>query len=209
MKTASSDHIFVSVLCQRVLWFRPVKFYTQQLLLPGRPTVLQACLHRPSPTVWSWWVMTRSSHPTNAARCSRRSNRWDLLVVQFSQFYNFSDMFNFKAVHDIIPSSVQVLILCVCSIFTGSLWNNMCMKIYGTVSSFSQSVISQLGGVALELSVEELSSLRLSERRSIAAMGAVSAWSKRQVSHRFTIVTAYIFGQILSKTRIWLLYLPS
>lgn len=64
------------------------------------------------------------------------------------------------------------------------------MKTYGAVSSFSQSVISQLGGVALDLSVEELSSLRLTERRSIAAMGAVSAWSNRQVSHIFTILTA-------------------
>lgn len=76
------------------------------------------------------------------------------------------------------------------------------MKIHGTVSSFSQSVISQLGGVALELSVEELSSLQLSERRSIAAMGAVSAWSNRQVSHRFNIWAVYICGQILRKTRI-------
>lgn len=56
------------------------------------------------------------------------------------------------------------------------------MKIYRTVSSFSQSVISQLGGIAIEMSLEELSNLRLTERRSIAALGAVSTWSNRQVT---------------------------
>lgn len=61
-------------------------------------------------------------------------------------------------------------------------------KIYGPVSSFSQSVISQLGGVAVELSVEELGSLRLTDRRSIAAMGAVSTWSNRQVGTRLSNV---------------------
>lgn len=60
------------------------------------------------------------------------------------------------------------------------------MKMYGPVSSFSQSVISQLGGLAIELPVEELNSLRLTERRSIASMGAVSAWSNRQVAAFFT-----------------------
>lgn len=53
---------------------------------------------------------------------------------------------------------------------------------YGPVSSFSQSVISQLGRLAKELTVEELSSLRLTERRSIAALGAVSDLSNRQVA---------------------------
>lgn len=62
------------------------------------------------------------------------------------------------------------------------------LKINGPVSSFSQSVISQLGGVAVELSVQELSSLHLTDRRSIAAMGAVSAWSNRQVSSRLSNV---------------------
>ncbi|XP_044057235.1 stereocilin [Siniperca chuatsi] len=61
-------------------------------------------------------------------------------------------------------------------------------QIYGSVSSFTQSVISQLGGIAIELSIEELSSLRLTERRSIAAMGAISAWSNRQLAALFTTV---------------------
>lgn len=55
------------------------------------------------------------------------------------------------------------------------------MKIYGPVPSFSQSLIAQLGGVAVEMSMEELSGLRLIERRSIAAVGAISTWSQRQV----------------------------
>lgn len=63
----------------------------------------------------------------------------------------------------------------------------MCMKMHGPVSSFSQSVITQLGELAIEMSPEELSTLRLTERRSIAAMGAVSAWSDRQVD---ALVTA-------------------
>ncbi|KAL7406469.1 hypothetical protein ABVT39_019936 [Epinephelus coioides] len=61
-------------------------------------------------------------------------------------------------------------------------------QIYGPVSTFSQSVISQLGGIAVELLPEELSSLRLTERRSIAALGAVSTWSNRQLSALFTTV---------------------
>uniref|UniRef100_A0A8P4GLL4 Stereocilin 1 n=1 Tax=Dicentrarchus labrax TaxID=13489 RepID=A0A8P4GLL4_DICLA len=61
-------------------------------------------------------------------------------------------------------------------------------QIYGPVSSFSQSVISQLGRIAIELSVEELSSLQLTERKSIAAMGTVSAWSNRQLAALFTTV---------------------
>ncbi|KAM4593988.1 stereocilin [Odontesthes bonariensis] len=61
-------------------------------------------------------------------------------------------------------------------------------EIYGPVSSFSQSVISQLGGIATELPPAELSALRLTERRSIGAMGAVSAWSNRQLAALFTTV---------------------
>lgn len=55
------------------------------------------------------------------------------------------------------------------------------VKIHGPVSTFSQSLIAQLGGVAVEMSMEELGSLRLMERRSIAAVGAISSWSQRQV----------------------------
>ncbi|XP_068165975.1 stereocilin [Antennarius striatus] len=61
-------------------------------------------------------------------------------------------------------------------------------EIYGTVSSFSQSVIAQLGGIALAMSAEELRSLRLTKRRSIAAMGAVSEWSKSQLEALFSAV---------------------
>lgn len=67
----------------------------------------------------------------------------------------------------------------------------MCEKIYGPASSFSQSAISQLGEVAVELSAEELSSLFLTERRSIAAMGAVSSWSSRQVSQDWVYVAEH------------------
>ncbi|XP_056240770.1 uncharacterized protein strc1 isoform X1 [Seriola aureovittata] len=76
--------------------------------------------------------------------------------------------------------------------FLASYQRNQVLKkvkqIYGPVSSFSQSVISQLGGIAIELTVEELSSLRLTERRSIAALGAVSNWSNRQLAALFTTV---------------------
>nr|XP_019935608.1 PREDICTED: stereocilin-like isoform X1 [Paralichthys olivaceus] len=61
-------------------------------------------------------------------------------------------------------------------------------QMYGPVSSFSQPLISQLGGLALKLTVDELSSLRLTERRSIAALGAVSDWSNRQLAALFTTV---------------------
>ncbi|XP_061590898.1 stereocilin [Cololabis saira] len=61
-------------------------------------------------------------------------------------------------------------------------------KMYGPVSSFSQSLIAQLGRIATELSPEELSALPLTERRSIGAMGAVSTWSNRQLAALFTSV---------------------
>ncbi|XP_040019673.2 stereocilin [Gasterosteus aculeatus] len=61
-------------------------------------------------------------------------------------------------------------------------------RIHGAVPSFSQSVISQLGGLAMGLSPEELSGLRLAERSSIAALGAVRAWSNRQLSALFAAV---------------------
>ncbi|XP_028999497.2 stereocilin [Betta splendens] len=61
-------------------------------------------------------------------------------------------------------------------------------QIYGPASSLSQSVIAQLGVLALEMTEAELSSLRLTERRSIAAMGAISAWSSRQLAALFTTI---------------------
>ncbi|KAM7406055.1 hypothetical protein PAMP_000459 [Pampus punctatissimus] len=61
-------------------------------------------------------------------------------------------------------------------------------RMYGPVSSFSQSVISQLGGLAVELSLEELNALRLTDRRSITSMGAVSTWNNRQLAALFNAV---------------------
>ncbi len=92
---------YICLLCQRLRWFLPVRFCIQQLRLPGPPTASQACLHRPSPTVWSWLVRTRSSHPTNAARCSGKSNRWDSFVV--SPFNNLSDVFNSRLYRVVSP----------------------------------------------------------------------------------------------------------
>lgn len=72
------------------------------------------------------------------------------------------------------------------------------MKIHGAVPSFSQSVISQLGGLAMGLSPEELSGLRLAERSSIAALGAVRAWSNRQVAALVTersLMTVRLFNE--------------
>ncbi len=48
-------------------------------------------------------------------------------------------------------------------------------------SSFNSSVISQLGRITTQLSLEELASLRLSEIQSISAMGALNTWTSRQV----------------------------
>nr|XP_057933845.1 stereocilin [Doryrhamphus excisus] len=62
---------------------------------------------------------------------------------------------------------------------------NKVKQLYGPVSSFSQSLISQLGRLALEMPPEELSRLRLTERRSIASMGAVGEWNTRQLSALF------------------------
>ncbi|XP_058484473.1 stereocilin [Solea solea] len=65
---------------------------------------------------------------------------------------------------------------------------NKVKQLYGPVSSFSQSLISQLAALAVEMSVEELSSLRLVERRSIAALGAISDWTDTQLAALFTTV---------------------
>ncbi|XP_069030573.1 uncharacterized protein strc1 [Embiotoca jacksoni] len=83
-------------------------------------------------------------------------------------------------------------------------------KVYGPISSFSQSVISQLGGIATEMSPEELSSLRLTERRSIAAMGATSAWNTRQLAALFSTVlnsTKQSSSQLDSSTLVALGYI--
>lgn len=55
------------------------------------------------------------------------------------------------------------------------------VKMYGPVASFSQSLISQLGRIAVEMTNEELSSLQLTQRNTIAALGAVDIWNNKQV----------------------------
>ncbi|XP_055059364.2 stereocilin isoform X1 [Misgurnus anguillicaudatus] len=66
-------------------------------------------------------------------------------------------------------------------------------EVYGPPSSFNTSVISQLGRIATQLSVEELASLKLSEIQSISAMGAINAWTSRQLKS--------IFSTVLNSTR--------
>ncbi|XP_055010233.1 stereocilin-like isoform X2 [Boleophthalmus pectinirostris] len=61
-------------------------------------------------------------------------------------------------------------------------------KMYGPVSSFTQSLISQLGRIAVEMTNEELSSLQLSDRNTISALGAVDLWSSKQQEILFTTV---------------------
>ncbi|XP_018595096.1 stereocilin [Scleropages formosus] len=67
-------------------------------------------------------------------------------------------------------------------------------KIYGPVSSFSPSVIAQLGRIALRLSDDELRLLNLSELSSIATFGAVDGWSPRQLS--------ILFSSVLNSTKL-------
>ncbi|XP_035484838.2 stereocilin [Scophthalmus maximus] len=83
---------------------------------------------------------------------------------------------------------------------------NKVKQMYGPVSSFPQSLISQLGRLALELTVDELSSLRLIERRSIAALGAVSDWSGRQLATLFDNVLNYT-SQLDSSTLVAMGYI--
>ncbi|XP_051558415.1 stereocilin-like [Myxocyprinus asiaticus] len=61
-------------------------------------------------------------------------------------------------------------------------------EVYGLPSSFTPSVISQLGRIATQLSVEELASLRLSDIQSISAMGAINMWTSRQLKTIFSTV---------------------
>ncbi|XP_062327175.1 stereocilin isoform X2 [Osmerus eperlanus] len=59
-------------------------------------------------------------------------------------------------------------------------------QVYGAVASFPPSVVSRLGRLALQLTVEELGTLRLSELSSVAALGAISTWSTRQLPALFS-----------------------
>ncbi|XP_043099570.1 stereocilin isoform X2 [Puntigrus tetrazona] len=61
-------------------------------------------------------------------------------------------------------------------------------EVYGNPSSFNSSVISQLGRIATQLSLEELASLRLSEIQSISAMGSLNTWTSRQLKALFSTV---------------------
>lgn len=80
----SPDHMFVCVAGQWLQWFLLVRFCIQQPPPFGSPAVWLACLHLPSPTVWSWWVTTRFLHPTNALKCSGKSSRSDWLLIWIS-----------------------------------------------------------------------------------------------------------------------------
>ncbi|XP_016140907.1 stereocilin [Sinocyclocheilus grahami] len=66
-------------------------------------------------------------------------------------------------------------------------------EVYGMPSSFNSSVISQLGRIATQLTLEELASLRLSEIQSISAMGALNTWTSRQLK--------LLFSTVLNSTR--------
>ncbi|XP_049573890.2 stereocilin [Syngnathus scovelli] len=59
-------------------------------------------------------------------------------------------------------------------------------QMFGPVSNFSQSIISQMGRLTLEMSPEEIRMLRLTEKSSIAALGGISEWSKKQLIALFT-----------------------
>ncbi|XP_028295282.1 uncharacterized protein strc1 [Gouania willdenowi] len=83
-------------------------------------------------------------------------------------------------------------------------------EIHGPVSSFPDSVISQLGRIATELTPEELRSLSLTGRRSIAALGAVSSWNSRQLAALFASVlksTGQSPSQLDSSTLVSLGYI--
>ena len=66
-------------------------------------------------------------------------------------------------------------------------------QVYGAVASFPPSVVSRLGRLALQLTVEELGTLRLSELSSVAALGSISTWSTRQVSHTQTCTHTHTY----------------
>ncbi|TST35120.1 Stereocilin [Bagarius yarrelli] len=62
------------------------------------------------------------------------------------------------------------------------------LTVYGAVSSFTPSVIAQLGRIATQLSLDELASLKLSEILSIAPLGAVSTWTRKQLGVLFSTI---------------------
>ncbi|XP_029987067.1 stereocilin [Sphaeramia orbicularis] len=80
---------------------------------------------------------------------------------------------------------------------------NKVKQMYGPVSSFSQLLISQLGALAVEMTSAELSSLRLTQRRAIAALGAIPSLNVRQLEALFAAMlnsTKQIPSQIDAST---------
>ncbi|KAG7266058.1 hypothetical protein CRUP_022514 [Coryphaenoides rupestris] len=61
-------------------------------------------------------------------------------------------------------------------------------QVHGPVSSLPLTVTPQLGGLAVDLSLEELASLSLAELSSISVMGAISTWTSRQLPVLFSTV---------------------
>lgn len=136
-------------------------------------------LHTTAPSAWTSSSLTSMSFPA-FSNCLELMGRDPFLAS-----YQAREVFRRVREVRISPSNPQMgptsSLLCssgICSV-------SCLAQIYGPVSSFSQSLIAQLGGVAVEMSMEELSSLRLTERRSIAALGAISTWSQRQVPRRY------------------------
>uniref|UniRef100_W5N8L8 Stereocilin 1 n=1 Tax=Lepisosteus oculatus TaxID=7918 RepID=W5N8L8_LEPOC len=71
---------------------------------------------------------------------------------------------------------------------------NKVKQIYGPASSFSPSVVAQLGYLAVRLTDDELSRLALSDLRAVSALGQVDTWSPRQLS--------VLFGSVLNSTKL-------
>lgn len=134
-------------------------------------------LHTTAPSLWTSSSLTSMS-PSAFSNCLELMGRDPYLAsYQRSEVLKRVKRVRFTLLLYIYPSHV-------CLIWGGALQlhvSPLFLKMHGPVSTFSQSLISQLGGIATELSPEELSSLQFTERRSIAAMGAVSTWNNRQV----------------------------
>ncbi|XP_063046018.1 stereocilin [Engraulis encrasicolus] len=65
--------------------------------------------------------------------------------------------------------------------------------LYGPASSFSPSLISQLGRLSSQFSLTEMAHLNLSETRAVAALGALSTWNSKQMP--------VLFQSVLNSTR--------
>lgn len=181
------------MLCVHRMW-------TKHFVSPPVPPMVPTCqiLHTTAPSAWTSNSLT--SMPSSAfSNCLELMGRDPFLAsYQRSQVLKKVKQVREKENCRVICSTLwhEVCFHIKAYNFVSSLpgpcpSGTMCEKIYGPASSFSQSVISQLGAVAAELSAEELSGLRLTQRRSIAAMGAVSSWSSRQVSQDWAYVAKH------------------